>query len=131
MARERAEHEERASAEKAKAEDTARGGLGLPPRRRRGDGDATLEPPPTLVSRPESRILDFASDAPRLRMATLAPGPAPRPVSREAGRMPPPPPGLPRKEASPLKPRAPRRRSGDGGGRRGGRRGGAATGDDA
>ena len=108
MARERARHEERASAEKAKAEDTAReAGSGFRRDDAAGDGDATLEPPPTLVSRPESRILDFASDAPRLRMATLAPGPAPRPVSREAGRMPPPPPRLPRKEASPLKPPRP------------------------
>ena len=108
MARERARHEERASAEKAKAEDTAReAGSGFRRDDAAGDGDATLEPPPTLVSRPESRILDFASDAPRLRMATLAPGPAPRPVSREAGRMPLPPPRLPRKEASPLKPPRP------------------------
>ena len=112
MARERARHEERASAEKAAAADAAdetparEAGSGFRRDDAAGDGDATLEPPPR-VSRPESResrILDFAADAPRLRMATLAPGPAPRPVSREAGRMPPPPPRLPRKEASPLKP---------------------------
>jgi hypothetical protein len=112
MARERARNEERASAEKAAAADAAdearEAGSGSGSRRddAAGNGDATLEPPPR-VSRPESRILDFAADAPRLRMATLAPGPAPRPVSREAGRMPPPPPRLPRKEASPLKPPRP------------------------
>ena len=112
MARERARNEERASAEKAAAADAAdearEAGSGSGSRRddATGNGDATLEPPPR-VSRPESRILDFAADAPRLRMATLAPGPAPRPVSREAGRMPPPPPRLPRKEASPLKPPRP------------------------
>ena len=107
MARERARHEERASAEKAAADQNAE------TRRRRdddsGDDDASSPPPPPPrpESRPESRVLDFATDAPRLRMATLAPGPAPRPVSREAGRMPPPAPRLPKKEASPLSPLKP------------------------
>ena len=96
MARERARREENKAGVADAARETGAENA--------GDGDAPPLPPP----RPEPEIQnfsDFAADAPRLRMATLASGPAPRPVSREAGRMPPPPPRPERKQdASPLKP---------------------------
>ena len=95
IARERARHEERVRAEKAAVADASR------ETRAEGDGDETPPPPPP---RPEPGFLDFAANAPRLRMATFASGPAPRPVSREAGRTPPRSMTLPKEEASPPKP---------------------------